>query len=139
MLNKVNYECITSLVEQHSFDSPFEDNKVFKCWRLLKTANVGIFWCFCLFNWWIIITLHKLIFYHNKLSQKWIWIFDFWHFTPIFVLLRIYLSGNNVWLQASFFQKLAIFWHFLWTFVHFFEKNSDWFLRPKIQCNCRVT
>ena len=31
-----------------------------------------------------------------------IWIFQLWHFPPIFVL-----SGNTVWQQASRFQKLA--------------------------------
>ena len=28
-------------------------------------------------------------------------IFEFWHFSPIFVLLKSDLSGTNVWLQAS--------------------------------------
>ena len=47
-----------------------------------------------------------------------IWISEYWHFSPIFVLLK---SGNNVWTQTSGFQKLAKidhFWHFWWTFVY---------------------
>ena len=34
-----------------------------------------------------------------------IWIFEFWHFPPIFVLFKTDLSGNTVWPQASGFQN----------------------------------
>ena len=48
----------------------------------------------------------------------------FTNFCPI----KIDLSGNTVWPQASGFQKLAKmnhFWHFWWTFVHSKCKGSS--------------
>ena len=36
-----------------------------------------------------------------------IWIFAFWHFSQIFGPIKTDLSGNNVWPQASAFQKLV--------------------------------
>ena len=41
-----------------------------------------------------------------------IWIFEFWHFLPIFVLLKSDLSGNTVWPQSLGFQKLDKTDHF---------------------------
>ena len=50
-----------------------------------------------------------------------IWIFQFWHFPPIFGPIKTEQSGNTVWPQALGFQKLAKiahFGHFKWTLVH---------------------
>ena len=46
-----------------------------------------------------------------------IWIFDFWHFPPIFGPIKSDISGNNVEPQTSVFHKLTkinIFWHFFY-------------------------
>ena len=54
-----------------------------------------------------------------------IWIFEFWHFPPIFVLLKLTCL---VTLFDSGFQKLAKmdhFWHFWLTFVHSKCKRSS--------------
>ena len=42
--------------------------------------------------------------------------FLIWHFQPIFGPIKIDLSGNTVWPQASGFQKLAKLDHF-WQFL----------------------
>ena len=54
--------------------------------------------------------------------------FEFWHFPPIFCLIKIDLSGSTVLQQVSAFPNLAKmdhFWHFWFTFVHSKCKHSS--------------
>ena len=71
---------------------------------------------------WIL--LHCFTLFENY-SKCRIWILAFsTNFCPI----KVDLSGNTVWPQASVFQNLAKmdhFWHFQWTFVHSKCKRSS--------------
>ena len=66
-----------------------------------------------------------------------LWIFQFWHFSPIFVqfkltrLVTIFDRKRHVFKNS---QKSAIFWHFYSTFVHKKCKRSS--LRS--QCKMRL-
>ena len=54
--------------------------------------------------------------------------FEFWHFPPISSNIKIDISANSVWPQASGFRKLVKlvrFWQFLCTFVHSKYKCSS--------------
>ena len=52
-------------------------------------------------------TLSNCTLFEN-LPKCLIWIFEFWHFAN-FCPIKIDLSGNTVWPQASRFKKLSIF------------------------------
>ena len=56
------------------------------------------------------VTLFKNIFnivtVFKNYSKCRIWLFQFWHFPPIFVQLSIEVSGITVWLQVSGFRSL---------------------------------
>ena len=71
---------------------------------------------------WIL--LHCFTLFENY-SKCRIWILAF---STKFCPIKVDLSGNTVWPQASVFQNLAKmdhFWHFQWTFVHSKCKRSS--------------
>ena len=67
-------------------------------------------------------------------SKCLIMIFEFCHFLPIFVLLRIDLSGNTVWPHASGSQKLAKHLAFFneWDFFCDFQ-TQWWYYKCQLQ------
>ena len=73
----------------------------------------------------------------EKYSKCRIWIFEFWHFPPIFVLLKLACLVTLFDRQLQLFKNSPnwpFFWHFQLTFVHSKWKRSS----LRLQCWMRL-
>ena len=105
-------------------------------WKLQKNASFLNFGILQQFFFQLNLTCLVRLFDTHNVPFKYL---NFWHFPPIFDLLKIDLtSGNTVWLPSSGFQKLSKltnFFVFLMNFLYSKCKRSS--LRSQC-CEMRV-